>query len=353
MTVDKIPAQYYTHLVYGFAPPISTTTWELQIPGEDEVAKYTTFNGLKKNHPGLITMLSIGGDLPSVMPMSQMAASPEHNQHFVSTTITFIRKYGFDGIDIDWEYPADTSRGGSLTDSASFTNLMSAFRSAIDSESLSPGQSRLLLTAALPGGQYWGQQYNVSSSVIYVDWFNIMAYNVVGVWNSVTNCQSPLENAQNPTGDSVANAVRYFLEEGAKGGATGKQFNLGLSFWGITYTLATSISSTSSPPGIGVPTIGAGTPGTCTQQSGYLSYFEIVSLLKNNSISPSYEKTTECQYFTSSLNQWVGYDDPHTLSDKLSFAASQGLGGASIWGMDADVPGSWDLTSTVSSRVLK
>jgi len=63
MTPDKIPYQYYTHLVYGFAPPINTTTWEVgAIPGYLQ-QRWKTFNNLKKVWNGK-TLLSLGGDLP-------------------------------------------------------------------------------------------------------------------------------------------------------------------------------------------------------------------------------------------------------------------------------------------------
>lgn len=61
---DTVPANLYTHLVYGFSPPISTTTWQLEQPHENEAARYVAFNALKAKNPNLKTMLSVGGDLP-------------------------------------------------------------------------------------------------------------------------------------------------------------------------------------------------------------------------------------------------------------------------------------------------
>lgn len=56
-----------------------------------------------------------------------MAASKESRSEFVSSVITFLRKRKFDGIDIDWEYPA--ARGGPPQDRLNLANLMKVIKS--------------------------------------------------------------------------------------------------------------------------------------------------------------------------------------------------------------------------------
>jgi len=63
MNPEKIPAGYYTHLVYGFSPLISMSTWTLENPTKDEISHYKAFNDLKLKYKGLKTMMSVGGDL--------------------------------------------------------------------------------------------------------------------------------------------------------------------------------------------------------------------------------------------------------------------------------------------------
>lgn len=43
---------------------------------------------------------------------SEMAASSENRKAFISSTVEFLDHYGFQGLDIDWEWPTAEGRGG-------------------------------------------------------------------------------------------------------------------------------------------------------------------------------------------------------------------------------------------------
>jgi chitinase len=55
---------------------------------------------------GIKVLVAIGGWNDSEGgKYSKMVNDPESRSRFISTAIEFIEKFGFDGLDLDWEYP--------------------------------------------------------------------------------------------------------------------------------------------------------------------------------------------------------------------------------------------------------
>lgn len=44
-------------------------------------------------------------DQPTKRTFSELAASKSHQDTFFQSLLSMMDKYGFDGVDIDWEYP--------------------------------------------------------------------------------------------------------------------------------------------------------------------------------------------------------------------------------------------------------
>lgn len=97
----------------------------------------------------------------------KMAATAAGRTQFIKDVMAKVRVYGFDGVDIDWEYPT-TSDGTDLT----YTALMKEL-----SDSLHRGGRYYLTTAITPGKYAGGARDAIKAELFsYVDFFNIMAY---------------------------------------------------------------------------------------------------------------------------------------------------------------------------------
>lgn len=71
--------------------------------------------GLEKKKPSLKTFISVGGWAVGDEPFSDMVRFPGTRKSFIDSATRFMKDKGFDGIDIDWEYPVAKDRGMSPT----------------------------------------------------------------------------------------------------------------------------------------------------------------------------------------------------------------------------------------------
>lgn len=124
LPVKEIDPNLCTHIMYAFA--------KLDVPSKSVVAidpgneyshngvwgNYKKFNHLKSKNPNLKTLLSVGGETPGIAEeFSMLSASTPSLQQFANNTIRFLREHGFDGLDVDWEYPYTSTK-------SRFTNFL-------------------------------------------------------------------------------------------------------------------------------------------------------------------------------------------------------------------------------------
>ena len=69
--------------------------------------RYDRFNKLKNTNPSLKTLLAVGGWNMASAPFTRMVATASGRQEFATSTVKFLRDHNFDGLDLDWEYPAN------------------------------------------------------------------------------------------------------------------------------------------------------------------------------------------------------------------------------------------------------
>ena len=359
---EQVDPSLLTHINFAFAVfgfitksvdpenPRLTGDYKLQpIEWNEQDALYPELQKLKEKNPNLKTLLSIGGwsfndpeDINEIgtstyQLFSQMASSSAGRQEFISSAIEYAKKYGFDGIDLDWEYPGYIGRGGTPEDLPNFLVLVQEFRSAI-------GGQNLLLTMASPAivptgtPEYYHNNPNeyfewLRQCTEQLDWLNVMSYDYHGAWPSdtVTGVNAPLPQDSTPDGSfSVKNTVEAYLEAGIPK----EKMVLGMGTYGRTFKVTGSLTASDSGPG--KPYSGPGSAGPGTRIPGILAYYEIKSRLSSGDLTRGWDEPTLTPYASSQTGDWVSYDDEESLAYKVSYAIEKGLAGAMVWAIGQD-----------------
>ena len=94
---------------------------------------YPRFTNLKSTSPGLKVFISVGGWAAGGAVFSNMVSTAAARSTFIDSAIQFMRTYSFDGIDIDWEYPAAGDRDGVPADTENYVTFMKELRAACGS----------------------------------------------------------------------------------------------------------------------------------------------------------------------------------------------------------------------------
>ncbi|GAA2923847.1 chitinase C-terminal domain-containing protein [Streptomyces enissocaesilis] len=172
---------------------------------------FNLLNKFKKKHPDVKTLVSVGGwaetggyfadsgDRVNSGGFYSMATHADGSVNqagidtFADSTVAFIKKYGFNGVDIDYEYPTTMKDAGNPLD-FSFSNarraglvkgyaaLMKSLREKLDRAGAADGK-HYLLTVAAPSSGYLLRGMETFQVQKYLDYVNIMSYDLHGAWN--------------------------------------------------------------------------------------------------------------------------------------------------------------------------
>jgi len=323
--IEHIDPHLCTHLIYGFAKlannQIAVYDPYLDLKENWGLGAFARFNGLKNSNPNLSTLIAIGGWNEGSTKYSDMAADPAARATFVKSAIDFCQKYGFDGLDMDWEYPAN--RGGKPQDKENFITLLKELKEAFEPHGL-------LLTAAVAAGQNTiDTAYDIPGMNKYLDFINVMAYDLHGSWEKTTGHHAGLYARDEDSADNKKLTVDFAMKYWEQKGASKEKLVLGMGTYGRSFTLGNAGSN-----GIGAPTTGPGAAGPMTKEPGMLGYNEIC-LSNKKGWSEVFVPKLESPYSYSG-NQWVGYDNIKSIGIKVDYLIEQKYGGGMIWSLETD-----------------
>ncbi|MGA7295478.1 MAG: glycoside hydrolase family 18 protein [Terriglobales bacterium] len=321
----QIPYSKLTHIIHfgvGFGSDGS-----LQVPdGFIEPAL------LRKAHKaGVKVMLAPGGNF------SEFDGHPGLMGTFVANLWTFINEEGYDGVDIDWEYPT-------AQESDTFYALMMSLRMAFTSPTY-------VISADIP--PWAGDGYDLPQVNPFVDYYNIMMYDCAGPWTQDGQLNSEIfwdPNDPDPwecqPGGAANEAIAIFLSDGVPP----SQMNMGTPFYGYYYTNVSAL--------FGECTNASHThDGNCDNTSVSVNYGTFLKQRINaKGWETFYDDIALVPYMLrkNGGKGFITYDDESSTYYRVMYADwTANLGGTFMWSLDADYDGhSQDLLDEMYTASL-
>ncbi len=302
---SKIPdVKYMTHINYAFAELVvddNNVYQSFKLQGKE--SRFKSIVDLKKKKPSLKILLSFthgsSKDYSAEKPFggfSAMARSDADRKKFAQDCLDFCKKWGIDGIDIDWEFPGMSWSSDVLYDRQidveNYTLLMKQLRETLGDDYLLTYAGYVFDAQSTSDG---GRRYiDVKAVDPYVDWVNIMTYNMTSEAHSALNNPKLWVDCKR--------AVKHYTEKGV----APSKLVLGVPFFGwgeVTWTYKSIIAK---------------------DQTKYK--------IDNWDVASSVPYVTEI----ATGKRLCAYDNPKSIVMKGDFARGAGLKGMMSWEYDQD-----------------
>jgi len=324
----NIPFEKLTILNYSFFYPLE----DGEIVGMDPVADLYLLKGESEsisNGASIIelakkqntkVLLSIGGwETSNNFP--QVSADPQKRANFAHWCVMHIKNYGFEGIDIDWEFPGYKKHNGTPNDRENFTILLQQIRDSLNVYGNKSGKS-LLLTASLPAAAVHLLDMEVEKIGSIVDYINIMTYDLYGSWGKISNHNSALyAPVEGDPGRCLDGAFKLYHETH---NVPAEKITLCAAFFGYSYANCTEIYGEHQGPDT-----------TLFKAGQDILYRDIAE--KMDLFDSFWDSTARAPYLISKSNSTlISLDDEESVALKAEYVINKNAGGIIIWPLMGD-----------------
>ncbi|ORZ36861.1 glycoside hydrolase [Catenaria anguillulae PL171] len=331
-----IPVEKLTHVAYAFANIQNGVI----VPGDlwaDAQKPYTAPNGTTLlgayavlNHPdsplrqrnrNFKSLISIGGWTFS-KEFSLVARTPEARQKFADSVVQFIEQYGFQGCDLDWEFPGE----GGLPenhrhpdDGKNFTLLAQALRQSLDQLGARRNNQHYILSACTAHAEWLYKNLDLPGLGHACDHLLLMTYDAAGAWSKTTAHHAPFS--------CIESAVRGYTARGVPAAKLLAGLPLaGRSFGGVC------------SGNVGAP-INKEAPAPGTHAKGIVDYDDLAA---NYTQAHGYSWQLDPQamtpvVFNPNTQVWVTAESEESIMKKAKASVEQlGLSGVFLWELSQD-----------------
>lgn len=306
----QFPLEKLSHIIYSF---VQLRNDSLMLRDAEQEKNVKAIVALKKKYPQLKIMVSMGG-WSGCAPCSDLFADAQHRKTFAQTTIALLTQYHLDGIDLDWEYPAIEGFPGHKYEPADrdhFTALIHELRQAL-------GKQYLLSFAAGGFEQYLDNSIDWARVTPEVDFINLMTYDLVGGYATVTGHHTPLYSYR-PGQASTDACVTWLLQHHVPA----NKLITGAAFYARVWEKVADNNHGLYQTGVFKEGVDYAQFGQhFSDSSGFQYYWD--------------EKAQAPYRYDAAQHLFATFDDERSIAAKAEYVRKQHLGGIMFWELVQD-----------------
>ena len=241
------------------------------------------------------------------------ATSRENRAGFVSRLLEFMNKYGYDGIDVDWE---------PIGSASSYLGFVRELRQKLTAS----GSGSLLTTAVMTG-----TDGSVLAEVApYVDQINLMTYDMAGPgpgWETWHNSALYDGGAVFQSTGRPLPSIDQTVRDKLAGGVPAAKLGIGIDFYGYRWR-----------GGDGTSTGGVSRPGqtwkTAPDVKANVPYFEIMDTYYRS--KAGWDSAAQAAFIGidspgAAQDEFVSFENERSIRSKTAYVKKMGLGGVIVY----------------------
>ncbi len=318
-TKSQIDPNKLTHINYAFAVPAQNGALA-PISKKDE-ANLATLVSLKAANPDLKILISVGG-WGGCKYFSDAALTDAARKKFADSAVDFLVKHKLDGVDIDWEYPAQVGAGNIYrpADKQNFTLFLKAIRDRLDAQGKRDnrtGTNHYLLTAATGGDTAFVSHTELDKAQAYLDYVNIMTYDLYHGNDKVTGHHSPLY--QSKRGNQSRNSSADAVEGHIRAGVPASKIVLGLPFYGRGWGKVQDKNNGLYQPAAG--------------EHSFISHDKLTEqYINKDGFTRYWDEDAKAPYLWNPTSKtFISYADEASFVPKIEYVKARKLAGVMFW----------------------
>jgi chitinase len=316
---DEINVRRLTRINYAFA---NIKDGQIVEGFSHDAENFASLNKLKRTNPSLKILVSVGGWTWSG-GFSDAALTPRSRARFILSAVRFIERYKLDGLDIDWEYPAQPGAGNTFRpeDKHNYTLLLAELRHRFDKEQLRLHR-RLYTSIATGASSKFLLNTEMDKVQHYVDTVNLMTYDFY-VGGPATGHDAPLfHNPADPKNVSADRSVTEYEQAGVPA----SKIVLGLPFYGRSWGEVENRNNGLFQPGKAARGV-------------HFSYPELPNLIATGFVRHWDFAAAAPYLYNPRTKVFVTYEDPQSIAEKCKYVNAHKLRGIMFWEYSNDTTG--------------